>query len=63
METLKRRFFYRVSYTDRGYTFHRQLAGLNLSDVLDLALKIYLMNWDKDPDVIEIKRTNNYSYS
>lgn len=63
MQKLVRKFYYRVIFKERNMTTNRELAGQNFAEVIDLALKIYIMNWGVPPDTISIRRTGAYSWT
>lgn len=61
MQKLVKRFYYKVIYKERNMTTSREIAAVTISEVVDLAFKIYLLNWGVPPDSMTISRTNSYS--
>ena len=58
-----RRWFYSVRNYEGASSTFRRIRGSKLSEVVDKAAKLYHETWKKWPDVIEIKRSNDYTFN
>ena len=63
MQKLVRKFYYDIIFSERNIITKRQLAGQSFSEVIDLALKVYLMNWGVPPDSMTVHRTATYLWT
>ena len=58
-----RRWYFQVRCYEGGSSTFRRLAAATMSELVDKAARLYHNTWKKWPDMIEVKRTKDYTFN